>query len=156
MHIGDILEKKGGDVVTIPVSDSIAEATSLLARHRIGVLVVMADTDRPVGILSERDIVRGLERHGVEIASLRVGDLMTARPVVCHPDDTAATIMRLMTTGRFRHVPVVGDRGLCGIISIGDLVKQRVEDLECEAEELRAYVLGSNWSVAPGSRHLAL
>jgi len=140
MTVAAILAGKGRDVLTVPVDTSIREAVRLLAERRIGAVVV-ADASRHIlGIVSERDIVRAMARSGAEGLDGEVGSIMTAKVVTCTETDTIHFVMERMTEGRFRHLPVVEDGRLAGIISIGDVVKARIQQVEQEAEEMRAYI----------------
>ncbi len=139
MHVSTILARKGRDVVTLGPNATVGQAVTLLAENKIGVLVISTDGRSIRGILSERDIVRAMAEHSA-IAELPVSDLMTRDVVTCKPHDTLAELMSLMTERRIRHLPVVeGDR-LAGIVSIGDVVKFRLAEIEDEAEALRLYV----------------
>lgn len=139
MHVSTILARKGRDVVTLGPNATVGQAVTLLAENKIGVLVISTDGRSIRGILSERDIVRAMAEHSA-IADLSVSDLMTRDVVTCKPHDTLAELMSLMTERRIRHLPVVeGDR-LAGIVSIGDVVKFRLAEIEDEAEALRLYV----------------
>ena len=143
MKVREILDAKGRDVVTVRPEDTVAGALQRLARERIGALVVSEDGVRVTGILSERDVVEGLARDGADLFATgrRVADLMTRNVVTCGPDDTSRHLMAEMTRRRVRHLPVVvGDR-LVGIVSIGDVVKSRLGEVELEATVLReAYI----------------
>jgi CBS domain-containing protein len=143
MHVGRILKEKGSDVVTTEPERTIAETAKLLDRHRIGAVLVLGADGSVAGVLSERDVVRGIARHGERALSMAVRDLMTREVIVCEPKDTVQDVMGLMTHRRIRHVPVVEDGRLVGIVSIGDVVKGRLGDFEMEAESLRAYVQGA-------------
>jgi CBS domain-containing protein len=112
----------------------------MFAQHRIGALVVTADGVRIDGIVSERDIARALHRHGTDVLGLAVADVMTADVYTCGPDDTVDELMALMTARRVRHVPVVVDGHLSGIVSIGDVVKYRVQELEKDNSSLVEYI----------------
>jgi CBS domain-containing protein len=112
----------------------------MLKEANVGALVVTDGDDKLVGILSERDIVRNLASDGAKLMTKKVSDLMTSNVVTCKPDDRVDALMRQMTDGRFRHVPVVDNERLVGIISIGDVVKNRLDELEDEASQLRAYI----------------
>ncbi len=141
MSVASILSGKSVDVVTASADQSIGEAIRLLAEHRIGAVVVADDAGGVAGILSERDIVRGLAETGSTILTQPVSSLMTSTVESCTREDTVESVMRKMTDGRFRHMPVKeGDR-LVGVISIGDVVKDRMKALEHEAEALRGYVM---------------
>jgi CBS domain-containing protein len=143
MHVSAILKEKGSDVVTTEAEQTIAETAKLLDRHRIGAVLVLGPDGSVAGVLSERDIVRGVARHGERALAMAVRDLMTREVVVCEPRDTVQDVMALMTHRRIRHVPVVEQGRLAGIVSIGDVVKGRLGDVEMEAESLRAYVQGA-------------
>ncbi len=139
MKIREILDAKGRDVVTIRPEDTVADALQRLVRERVGALVVSADGRRVAGVLSERDIVVGLARDGADLlaAGRRVADLMTRNVVTCGPDDTVKHLMAEMTRRRVRHLPVVEGGRLVGIVSIGDVVKSRLGEVELEATVLR-------------------
>jgi CBS domain-containing protein len=131
---------KRGDVVTIQPTADLSAAVKLLAEQRIGVVVILGADHRIVGILSERDIVRVLAEHGPTVLNEPVGQVMTRDVKTCSVNDTIESLMGRMTTGKFRHMPVVEQGKLIGIVSIGDVVKNRVEEIEHEAEVLRDYV----------------
>lgn len=137
MHVSDILRAKDGTVLSIRDTDPIAAACRSLNKHRIGALVVLDEEAKVVGILSERDIVRGLSERGEGVLSLKVKDLMTGRLYVCKPQDPIKDVMGWMTERRIRHLPVVQDGELTGIISIGDVVKHRLTEVQTEANVLR-------------------
>lgn len=140
MTVKAILDAKGRDVVTVAASRTLREAVELLAERRIGALVVTVDDDRISGILSERDIVRAIGREGAQALERPVSAVMTARVQVCRESHTVNEVMQIMTEGRFRHLPVEKDGRLAGIVSIGDVVKRRIEEAEREAEEIRTYI----------------
>lgn len=137
MKVESILSGKGRAVHTIGSGTSLVLAVHQLSSLGIGALVVTDDGQRAAGLLGEREIVRGLAKHGPRLLDLRVGDVMTRSVPVCSPDDTLQHVMREMTRTRNRHLPVVGATGLCGLVSIGDVVKHRLEELELEALVLR-------------------
>ena len=139
MTVARIINEKGRDVVTTSPNASLAEVAAMLSEKRIGAVLVMED-GAIRGILSERDIVRALARHGSEALRKLAVDCMTTRVVTCQPEDTINDVMQKMTSGRFRHIPVVEDGKLAGIISIGDVVKRRIEEVEKEAAEIREYI----------------
>lgn len=141
MSVRILLQRKSGDVVTISPDASLTEALACLAEHRIGAVVALSDTGRLEGILSERDLVRILAEKGPDVLSSPVSSVMTRAVVTCTPNEAIPVIMERMTRGRFRHVPVVEDGKLLGIISIGDVVKHRVEEMERESAELRDYIM---------------
>lgn len=141
MSVRILLQRKSGDVVTISPDASLTEAVACLAQHRIGAVVALSDLGRLEGILSERDLVRILAEKGPDVLSSPVSSVMTRAVVTCTPDEPIPVIMERMTRGRFRHVPVVEGGKLLGIISIGDVVKHRVEEMERESAELRDYIM---------------
>ena len=140
MTVKAILDAKGRDVVTVAASRTLREAVELLAERRIGALVVTVDDDRISGILSERDIVRAIGREGAQALERPVSAVMTARVQVCRESHTVNEVMQIMTEGRFRHLAVEKDGRLAGIVSVGDVVKRRIEEAEREAEEIRTYI----------------
>jgi CBS domain-containing protein len=140
MHAQEIIGHKGGNVATVAPDASVAEAVSMLRVHNIGALVVSTDGSTVDGIISERDIVRALASDGADTLGRTVGDLMVSEVVTCGTKAQVAELMELMTAKRIRHVPVVEDGALAGIISIGDVVKQRVTELETEASQLVDYI----------------
>ena len=145
MKVSEILEQKGRRVVTIRPDATISTAVHRMALERIGALVVSEDGASIAGILSERDVMRGLAQDGGEImnADRRVADLMTTGVRTCAPDDTVKSVMAEMTRRRFRHMPVVEGGRLTGLISIGDAVKSRLDEMELETLVLReAYIAG--------------
>jgi CBS domain-containing protein len=141
MNVESILKTKGSNVVTIAPDETVVRALSILEAHEIGALVVSADRIRVQGILSERDIVRGLDWRGRELLDVRGSEVMTSEVYVCEPDDTVAELMSQMTERRIRHLPVVVDGKLKGIVSIGDVVKNRLGEIESETEALREYIV---------------
>lgn len=141
MSVAALLSKKPSTIVTLTADRSIKEASDLLAEHRIGALVVVEDEDRVAGILSERDIVRGLAARGASVMTQQVADLMTAPVETCTRSETADDVMRRMSEGRFRHMPVVEGAKLVGVVSIGDVVKNRIATLEHEADAMRDYIM---------------
>jgi CBS domain-containing protein len=142
MSVEKILREKGFDVVTAKPSTKIADIVGTLAEKKIGVIVISDDGSHVAGILSERDIVRGLKRHGPSLLDKVAKDLMTSKVRTCTPSDTVSHLMALMSEHRIRHVPVVVEGKLCGLLSIGDIVKSRLGEIESEASALRAYVTG--------------
>jgi len=142
MNVKAILaaKKLGGDIISIEPTADLATAAKLLSKHRIGSVVILGAGERLVGILSERDIVRALSEQGAGALALPVGQVMTRDVATCGEDDTVASIMERMTAGRFRHMPVVANGRLVGVISIGDVVKQRVDEIEGEAQAMRDYI----------------
>ncbi len=142
MRIADVLARKGGAVVTIAPDRTVRELLALLAEHGIGAVVVSADGTTVAGIVSERDVVRRLHASGDGVLDGAVSAIMTAEVHTCTPDDTVEGLMETMTARRFRHVPVVVDGALVGIMSIGDVVKRRLEHLQAERDQLTAYISG--------------
>lgn len=140
MYVSDILRNKGARIVALKADDPVPEAVALLCANRIGAVLVMDNQDHIAGIFSERDLVRGLHRHGKAVTDMAVGELMTAPVITCSPRDPVASIEGMMTANRFRHVPVVEDGQLIGIISIGDVVKNRIEEAQSEVDALRRYI----------------
>ncbi len=140
MHIAEILAAKGSSVATIRREATIGEAVDALTRRSIGALVVSGDGTHIEGIVSERDIVRHLDRWGTDLLVLAVEAIMSAPVHTCSPDDTPETVMATMTDRRVRHVPVVRDGALCGLVSIGDVVKSRIEALEADHRILVEYI----------------
>ncbi len=142
MKVRDMLAQKGGEVATVRPDATIDTVVHRLKVEGIGALVVSADDDGVDGIISERDIVRGLPEHGAALLSMKASEMMTSSVKTCAPDDKIEDIMSEMTSHRFRHLPVVSDGKLCGIISIGDVVKNRLEELETETHVLRDFIVG--------------
>lgn len=139
MTVHDILESKGGQVVSVAPHDTVSSVARVLADRRIGAVLVR-DEGKVVGVFSERDVVRGLGRHGSASLDRPVSDLMTRDVVTCRSADTVHDVMERMTTKRIRHLPVMDSGQLKGIVSIGDLVKARIEEVEREAQDLREYI----------------
>jgi CBS domain-containing protein len=139
MRIADVLRTKGAAVATITPETSVSGLLNELAMNNIGAMVVVS-SDGVVGIVSERDVVRKLHEHGVELLRLPVSAIMTTMVATCSPTDTVDHLTALMTTKRVRHIPVVENERLVGIVSIGDIVKQRMEELENEQRALQDYI----------------
>lgn len=140
MNVKAILAAKGGDVICIEPTADLAAAAKLLVQHRIGAVVICGAGGRLSGILSERDIVRALSEHGADALALSVAQVMTRNVATCGEDESVAGIMEKMTAGKFRHLPVVTSGRLVGLVSIGDVVKQRVEEVEGESDAMRDYI----------------
>jgi CBS domain-containing protein len=140
MRINDVIRRKGGDVVTVKPDDTVARLLELLAEHRIGALVVSADGASIEGIVSERDVVRQLHHRGPEILSVTVSQIMTTTVETCDLDADTQDLARQMTDRRIRHIPVVHEGRLHGIVSIGDVVKQRLDELQTERDSLVGYL----------------
>ena len=134
--------KGGGDVVTIDAAATVGDAAKLLSEKRIGAVLVMENGGAPAGILSERDIVRELGRRGESCLRDTVGEMMTKDLGSCAPDDTADAVLTKMTDGRFRHMPVMENGALAGVISIGDVVKARLSELSMEKDALEGMIKG--------------
>jgi CBS domain-containing protein len=143
MNVETILRNKGNWVATIGPQATIAEAVDLLHHKRIGAIVVSEDGERVEGLLSERDIVNALAEDGEDLLSRPVVEFMSRTVVTCDPSDTVGELMAEMTNRRIRHFPVVADGRLCGIVSIGDLVKSRLDEVEFEASSLRSFIAGA-------------
>jgi CBS domain-containing protein len=143
MNVETILRNKGNWVATIRSDATVAEAVDILNRERIGAIVVSDDGKAVDGILSERDIVIALGGHDDDLLSRPVGDIMTRTVIACAPADSVGELMAEMTNRRIRHFPVVADGTLRGIVSIGDLVKSRLDEIEFEANSMRSFIAGS-------------
>jgi len=140
MTVKAVLARKGSNVTTIEPTASVAAAIKMLGEQRIGALVITGPDQHVVGILSERDIVRALAEHGAQALDRPVSEMMTRKVVTCNERDTLRDLMEQMTAGKFRHVPVVEQGKLAGIISIGDVVKSRLEEMEHDTEALQDYI----------------
>ncbi len=136
-----MLSRKPAETITVEATQSIKDAAALLAEKKIGAVVVTENGDTVVGILSERDVVRGLSARGASVLTLRVADLMTSPVMTCTRSDNADDVMKRMSEGRFRHMPVVEGDKLVGVVSIGDVVKNRIATLEHETEAMRGYIM---------------
>jgi len=141
MQIADVLRNKGSAVATITPDATVRDLLAGLAEHNIGAMVV-ADSDAVHGIASERDVVRKLQQRGAALLDLPVSEIMTALVATCTPSDQVDDLSALMTEKRVRHVPVLEGGRLTGIVSIGDVVKTRMEELHNEREQLHAYITG--------------
>ena len=140
MTVKAIVSRKGRDVVTIEPSATLEAAIAKLAERRIGAVVVLGTDRRVIGILSERDIVRAFAELGADALTKRLAQAMTREVVTCGEAETAVSIMERMTTGKFRHIPVVEKDRLVGIVSIGDIVKHRLWEMEQESAAMRDYI----------------
>jgi CBS domain-containing protein len=140
MTVKTILSRKGSDVATIAPTAVVADAIKMLCERKIGALVITGAGGRITGIVSERDIVRTFGTHGAAALDMPLTEVMTRKVVTCEPNDKMPEIMELMTTGKFRHLPVLEEDRLVGIISIGDVVKMRLAQLEHEQDALRDYI----------------
>jgi CBS domain-containing protein len=143
MRISDILRVKGEQVVTVSPDTDVRQLLTVLAEHRIGAVVVSRDGASVDGIASERDIVRALAARGAAVMSEPITAICTADVHTVTPEAPVEDVMRIMTERRFRHVPVVVDGGLRGIVSIGDVVKNRIDELETERAALTNYITGT-------------
>lgn len=139
MSVGQILTGKTGEIITVQSDQTIEDAVRYMVSHKIGAALVTDDGDLK-GIFTERDLMRQVAANGAAGMAMTVGDVMTTKLVTCKSSDSIEVIMEMMTKGRFRHVPVIDDGKLAGIVSIGDLVKARMSDVEHEAEALRDYI----------------
>ena len=139
MTVQAILGEKGGDVATITGDSTVAEAVALLGERRIGALPVL-DGGEVTGIMSERDVIYCLRDHGAEVLDWPVSRVMTSPPVTVEPSTPVLNALALITKRRIRHLPVISGGRLIGIVSIGDLVKHRIDSVEREAEAMRAYI----------------
>jgi CBS domain-containing protein len=143
MTAARILSRKDSGTITIKPGAKISEAIGLLSENNIGAVIVSDDGHTVAGILSERDIIHGFQRAGASLLETQVGDLMTTDIQTCMPSDTLRNLLAIMTERRVRHLPVIEDGRLAGIVSIGDVVKMRLDDLVTEAEALRGYISGA-------------
>ncbi|PWE56479.1 inosine-5-monophosphate dehydrogenase [Metarhizobium album] len=142
VSVKTILEEKGRDVVTLAPSATLAEAAGTLNEKRIGAVVIVGMEGRIAGIFTERDLVHAIARSGASALEQPVSSVMTSNVHRCHESTMIGELMEVMTARRFRHVPVETDGKLAGIISIGDVVKSRIRQVEQEAEEIKAYIAG--------------
>ncbi|MBO0902341.1 CBS domain-containing protein [Jiella sonneratiae] len=140
MTVAHILKGKGSEVVTLRPEVTLSEVVQVLAEKRIGAIVLVDDGGRVAGIVSERDVVRVLARSGPVVLEKPIGEAMTVKVKTCTTMTPIEEVLTTMTHGRFRHLPVVEDGRLAGIISIGDVVKMKIEEAEREAREMREYI----------------
>ena len=140
MQVGVLLQSKGTDVVSVVPDATVSQVASVLTEHRIGAVVVTAEEGALAGILSERDIVAALALRGAEVLGESAGSLMSRRVVTCGPEATVEELMATMTERRVRHVPVVVDGDLAGLVSIGDVVKHHIATLEHETQAMHDYI----------------
>lgn len=140
MPVSAVLKRKGRDVVTVHPTQTITAAAQILAQHHIGAALVVDDLGHPVGIVSERDIVRILATEGGAALAHRVAEVMTHPLVTCTPDHTMSEVMAVMTERHIRHLPVMDDGSLVGMVSIGDAVKARLDDAELAVDNMRTLV----------------
>ena len=139
MRIADVLKNKGAAVSTITPDMIVRELLASLVARNVGAMVVVSSAGL-VGIVSERDVVRKLHEYGADLLDRPISDIMTTRVITCAPSDSVDSLSGLMTTNRVRHVPVIEDGQLVGIVSIGDMVKTRMEELQSQQEQLEAYI----------------
>jgi CBS domain-containing protein len=145
VHVAVILNRKGIDVATISPDATVADAVRALTEHRIGALVVSDDGRTVVGMLSERDVVRWLASDGAAALGRSVAEIMTTEVITCGRQTSADELMSTMTQRRIRHIPVLEEGELAGLVSIGDVVKSRMDDLETQTESLEAYITGTSY-----------
>ena len=142
LTVGAILADKGGEIFTVSPQTAVKEVVAELNRRRVGALVVVDSGNHPVGIVSERDIVRNADSKGLEVFEKPVQDIMTPNPKTCFPEDKVEAVMKQMTEGRFRHLPVLDGGKLCGLVSIGDVVRHRMLEIEYENLKMRQAIVG--------------
>ena len=140
MYVDAILKKKGDVVIAVEPEAAVSDVSQVLHEKRIGAALVRDRSGDIAGVISERDIVRGLAQHGDGCLRMAVQELMTRPVITCAPTDSIDYVMELMTERRIRHLPVLDDGALVGIISIGDVVKQRISEIENESAALRQYI----------------
>ena len=138
--VSSVLKHKGHNVVTVAPQQTVTSVVKVLTQNRIGAVPVINEEGQLVGIISERDIIRGLSEHADSVLTLAADQLMTRDVKTCSSEDQLVDIMEVMTLQRIRHLPVIESGALHGIVSIGDVVKQRLEEVQSEAEELRRYI----------------
>jgi CBS domain-containing protein len=141
VKISDIVRHKGGDVVTIAPSETVTTLLTMLAEHNVGALVVVTD-DGVAGIVSERDVVRKIAERGAEMLDATVDEIMSTSVVSCASKDNVDSVAETMTERRIRHMPVIDDGQLVGIVSIGDVVSSRMRQLETDRGQLEHYIVG--------------
>jgi len=138
--VSSVLTHKGHEVVTVAPQQTVAWVVKVLAQNRIGAVPVISEEGQLIGIISERDIIRGISEHADAVLTLPAEQLMTRDVKTCSSEDQLVDLMEVMTLQRIRHLPVIENGALHGIVSIGDVVKQRLEEVQSEAEELRRYI----------------
>lgn len=143
MQVKDVLRAKGADVATIDPDATVTDLLDLLAERSVGAIVVAGDDGAVTGIVSERDVVRWLQREGAQLLAAPVGQIMTTDVQTCTPAHDVQDVLVLMTERRFRHLPVLDEGRLAGIVSIGDIVKSRIEALLSERNQLESYIAGT-------------
>ncbi len=142
MKVARILQGKSGDIASVTPGCTIPDVVDLLCERDVGAVIVLDPDGDMAGIVSERDIVRALDVHGADLSGLTAADLMTSDVRHCRPEHDIDDVMRQMSDGRFRHLPVLADGCLSGVISIGDAVRARIDELEREREALQHYIAG--------------
>lgn len=142
MTVASILAEKGGSVVTGKPEHSLQEISAILAKHKIGAIVIVETDGKVCGIASERDVVRQIASQGTTALASPISSCMTRKVISCTPDSTVDEVMGVMSSNKFRHLPVLRNGNLEGIISIGDVVKRKIEQAEREAEDLKQYIAG--------------
>jgi len=140
MTVAHIIKEKGNRIVSVEQGDSIMSACKTLAQQKVGCVLVMDESGALAGVLSERDVARNLPHYGPALVDMPVLTIMTANVITCDYHDSIARVMELMTSKRIRHLPVMDDGNLCGMVSIGDVVKQKIAQAEAEAESLKEYI----------------
>ena len=141
--VSSVLKHKGHDVVTVAPQQTVVSVVKVLAQNRIGAAPVINEEGQLIGIISERDIIRGMSEHADAVLTLPAEQLMTRDVKTCSSEDQLVDLMEVMTLQRIRHLPVIQNGALHGIVSIGDVVKQRLEEVQSEAEDLRRYIRSS-------------
>lgn len=142
LTVAAILTDKGGEIFTVTPQSTVKEVVAELNRRRVGALVVVDSGNQPVGIVSERDVVRNADSKGLAVFDSPVQDIMTPNPKTCFPEDKVEAVMKQMTEGRFRHLPVIDGGKLCGLVSIGDIVRHRMLEIEYENLKMRQAIVG--------------
>ncbi|WP_334147500.1 CBS domain-containing protein [Hyphomicrobium sp.] len=140
MNVASILKSKGRAVTTLRPNATLLDVTKKLGPKKIGAVVVVGENGQVAGIISERDIIRAISEHGASALGMTVSEVMTRSVVACHETSQIDELMEIMTNGRFRHLPVIEDDGLVGIVSIGDIVKHRVAEVQMEVSAMRNYL----------------
>ena len=140
MTVATILKDKGANIISASPNDTLSDICTILGERRIGAVMVLNPDESIAGIVSERDVVGAISREGAAVLERSVADFMTRNVVTCKSEDSINDVMSKMTTGRFRHVPVLDDGKLIGLISIGDVIKERIVQAERDAEEMRSYI----------------
>ena len=142
MTVANILKKKGTKIISVQQNQTILEALNAMAEHHIGAVLVMTEAGEMAGVLSERDIVRALPNAKGKLRAQKVSSIMTSKVITCKEDQSIEEVMSIMTKNKIRHLPVMRKTKLVGIITIGDVVKERIEETEHEAEAMKKYIVG--------------